>query len=77
MIYIRRRIIKYLCIALSLMFLCFIYTAYEIRLYSKIYYDTPSDVAIVLGAGTSGGKLSNVYKERVLHAINLLKKQQG
>ena len=50
----------------------FVFTGYSIQSYSKKYYETPSDVAIVLGAGVKHGKLSNVFKERVHHAIYLL-----
>lgn len=54
------------------MFLCyFIFNGIIIYRYSSKYYEVKSDVAIVLGAGTSNGKLSPVFKERVNHSIYL------
>lgn len=67
---------RYFQLFLLLLLLWFGYNAISIRYYSKHFYDRPSDVAIVLGAGTNDGKLSRVYEERVLHAINLLKAEK-
>jgi uncharacterized SAM-binding protein YcdF (DUF218 family) len=39
--------------------------------YAKRYDDTRSDVAIVLGAGTSNGKVSDVFAERIRHGVTL------
>jgi len=50
----------------------FIYTAFGIHSYSKVFFKTSENVAVVLGAGTHHGKLSKVYEQRVLHAIYLL-----
>jgi len=61
---------------LGLLLLCFTYHAVKIRYYSKNFFETKSDVALVLGAGTNNGKLSPVYQERVLHAIHLLKQHK-
>lgn len=47
------------------------YNTLQIYLYSKQCHYVQSDVAIVLGAGSSNGKLSPVFKERVNHAILL------
>jgi uncharacterized SAM-binding protein YcdF (DUF218 family) len=44
--------------------------------YAKLYHEDASDVAIVLGAGTSNGKLSPVFEERMNHAIYLMKNQK-
>lgn len=43
--------------------------AVSIVKYSHVDEKTPCDVAIVLGAGTSDGELSPVYRERVNHGI--------
>ncbi len=43
----------------------------KIYRYSFKYSEEKSDVAIVLGAGTSNGKLSPVFKERLNHSIYL------
>ncbi|GLB52584.1 hypothetical protein NBRC110019_16240 [Neptunitalea chrysea] len=51
----------------------FMSTAMAIERYAKEYYDTPSDVALVLGAGTSKGKISYVFEQRILHAVKLYK----
>jgi uncharacterized SAM-binding protein YcdF (DUF218 family) len=48
---------------------------YSVYSYSKIPFDTKSDVAIVLGAGVRDGTLSPVFKERVNHA-NLIQDGQ-
>lgn len=45
----------------------------RIKSYSKNYFVDKSDVALVLGAGTSNGIISLVFKERMNHAINLQK----
>ncbi|OJJ16999.1 hypothetical protein BKI52_30240 [marine bacterium AO1-C] len=43
--------------------------------YSFEYYESKSDAAIVLGAGTKNGKLSPVFRERINHSILLYKKR--
>ncbi len=43
----------------------------KIYRYSFNYSEEKSDVAIVLGAGTSNGKLSPIFKERLNHSIYL------
>ncbi len=50
-----------------------IFNTVQIHLFSKQYYDTKSDVAIVLGAGSNQGNLSPVFTERVSHSIKLFK----
>ncbi|MFK8037538.1 MAG: YdcF family protein [Crocinitomicaceae bacterium] len=52
-----------------------IFNSFRIYLYSLEYSECKSDVAIVLGAGTSYGILSPVFKERVNHGIYLYKKK--
>jgi len=46
----------------------------RIQSYSRLYFETKSDVAIVLGAGTHNGKLSPIYRERINHSIFLYNK---
>lgn len=70
----KRKKIKYLIAGvLAILILLFFYTALLIRNYGKEYFDTPADVAIVLGAGTSEGKISYVFEQRIMHAIDLYK----
>lgn len=49
----------------------FIYNAVQIYQFSHEYRQDKSDVAIVLGAGTSDGKVSPVFRERINHAVHL------
>lgn len=53
-----------------------LYNTLQIHLYSISYYNTKSDVAVVLGAGSSDGKLSPVFRERVNHAIKLFQEER-
>ncbi len=68
-----KKILKYIGIVLSLFILWMLINAFRIHAYSDKYFDTKSDVAIVLGAGTNKGKVSAVYRERINHGINLFK----
>ena len=52
----------------------FLFNAFGIYRYASNYSEQPSDVAIVLGAGTNGGKLSPVFRERINHGITLYRK---
>lgn len=54
-------------IAVLVMFLVVI--AFRIVHYGATDRRTPSDVVIVLGAGTAGGEVSPVYRERINHGI--------
>jgi len=63
-----KRFIKYLGIALLLLM---IFNSIKIYNYSFEYSECKSDVAIVLGAGTSNGILSPVFTERINHGIYL------
>lgn len=45
------------------------FTAADICNYGKIDEKQPADAAIILGAGTSDGEVSPVYKERINHGI--------
>jgi uncharacterized SAM-binding protein YcdF (DUF218 family) len=47
------------------------YNGISIYNYSKNYCESYSDVAIVLGAGSTNGKVSPVFRERINHAIFL------
>ena len=52
-----------------MMALALFLTAFSIVSYGKADHKTRSDVAIVLGAGTSNGEISPVYRERINHGI--------
>ncbi len=69
-----KKVIKYIGIILSLFILWMFINALRIHAYTDSYFDTKSDVAIVLGAGANNGKVSAVYRERINHGINLYKK---
>lgn len=59
-------------ISLLVVFLIILYTiitAVSIVRYGKLDEKAHSDVAIVLGAATSGGEVSPVYRERINHSI--------
>ena len=47
------------------------FNSIKIYRFSKEYSEEKSDVAIVLGAGTDGSKLSPIFKERINHGIYL------
>lgn len=65
----RKKAIYALIFILLVVFLYLIYTAFSIVNFGKTDNKTHSDVAIVLGAGTPGGKVSPVYRERINHGI--------
>jgi len=65
---------KYIVLVLGLILAYFTINAIRIQSYSRIYFETKSDVAIVLGAGTYDGKLSPVFRERINHSIFLYNK---
>ncbi len=48
-----------------------IYNVISICNYANVYEDKICDVAIVLGAGTSNSGVSEVYKQRLNHAVKL------
>ena len=52
-----------------LILLCAIITAVSITQYGKLDEKAHCDVAIVLGAATSNGEVSPVYRERINHGI--------
>ncbi len=52
-----------------LIVLCLIFTAFSIMNYGKLDNKTNCDVAIILGAATSNGEVSPVYRERINHGI--------
>lgn len=69
---------KKIVILIALLFvfaiiLCAIIAAVSIVQYGKLDEKTHCDVAIVLGAATSGGEVSPVYRERINHGIWLYK----
>lgn len=49
----------------------FVFNGFKIYNYSFKYSEDKSDAAIVLGAGTNSGQLSQVFKERINHSIYL------
>lgn len=65
---------KYIILG-GILFAYYIINAIRIYNYSFEYYESTSDVAIVLGAGTNNGKLSPVFKERINHGILLYNKE--
>lgn len=72
----KRRIISRIVSALLLLALIYVVvTAIGIECYGKTDEKTPSDVAIVLGAGTTDGQVSPVYRERINHGIWLYENQ--
>ncbi len=52
-----------------LIILCAIITAVSIAQYGKLDEKAHCDIAIVLGAATSNGEVSPVYRERINHGI--------
>jgi uncharacterized SAM-binding protein YcdF (DUF218 family) len=62
---------KYLLLALTFPILVLIINAFRIQNFSSQSFDTPSDVPIVLGAGSSKGVVSPVFQERINHGITL------
>lgn len=61
--------VGFLIVSLHIIF--FVHNTITIHFYSYNYSEEKSDVAIVLGAKTSQGKLSPVFKERINHGIYL------
>ncbi len=70
----KRKNLKYFAIIALCVWGLFFNTMRSIRKYSKNYSESPADVAIVLGAGTANGKISQVFEQRLLHAKTLLEK---
>jgi uncharacterized SAM-binding protein YcdF (DUF218 family) len=62
---------RFLLIVIAVFFFYLLFNGIKIYRYSFNYSEEKSDVAIVLGAATSGGKLSQVFEERVNHSIYL------
>jgi uncharacterized SAM-binding protein YcdF (DUF218 family) len=61
-----------LCVLCGAAFLFMIYlaaTALSIWRYASVDEKQPADTAIVLGAGTAGGEISPVFRERIHHGI--------
>lgn len=54
----------------------FIFTFISINNFSYQYFEIKSDVAIVLGAGSSNRELSAVFKERINHGVRLFKSKK-
>lgn len=66
----KKKTFRFICLFLVLLILFYlIFTAISIVSYGKMDGKANSDVAIVLGASTSSGKVSPVYRERINHGI--------
>ena len=63
-----RNVIIVLIISFCIYIIC---NVISICRYSFVYENESCDVAIVLGAATSGSKVSEVYKQRLNHAMEL------
>jgi len=68
-ILLKKRILLFFFVAFVSIALALIAVAFSIVHYGRLDEKAPSDVAIVLGAGTSNGKVSPVYRERIEHGI--------
>ncbi|MFT5823585.1 MAG: uncharacterized SAM-binding protein YcdF (DUF218 family) [Crocinitomix sp.] len=66
-----KTLIKTIKVVGILFLLLFMFNSIKIYSYSNEYSEEKSDVAIVLGAGTEGGELSPIFKERINHGIYL------
>lgn len=63
---------RILCVLLGMLLLFVIYlaaTALFIWRYASVDEKQPADTAVVLGAGTAGGEISPVFRERIHHGI--------
>lgn len=66
----KKKTFRLICLFLVLLILFYlIFTAISIVSYGKTDGKANSDVAIILGAGTSNGEVSPVYRERINHGI--------
>lgn len=65
----KKRILCVLCEAAFLFMIYLAATALSIWRYASVDEKQPADIAIVLGAGTAGGEISPVFRERIHHGI--------
>lgn len=65
----KKRILCVLCEAAFLIMIYLAATALSIWRYASVDEKQPADTAIVLGAGTAGGEISPVFRERIHHGI--------
>ena len=65
----KKRILCVLCEAAFLFMIYLAATALSIWRYASVDEKQPADTAIVLGAGTAGGEISPVFRERIHHGI--------
>jgi uncharacterized SAM-binding protein YcdF (DUF218 family) len=70
--YILKRLLVSIVVLISTILLCFSILSLQIYHYSKSDDLPKADAAVVLGASIIGDKPTEVFKERVDHAINLL-----
>jgi len=68
----KKKKFKILFYVLTILLALFFYGSIKVYAYSKQYSEAKSDVAIVLGAGTSNGNVSPVFRERLNHGKYLL-----
>lgn len=64
---------KLLLLGVGFVIVWYLFSVIQILRYSDSFFDKPSDVALVLGAGSHEGKISRVFEERCHHAIQLYK----
>ncbi len=70
----RKRLKSIILLFCLFIFSLFSFNALSIYQFSFNYSENKSDVAIVLGVGTSNGTLSPIFKERINHSVYLYKK---
>lgn len=68
-----KKFFKAISILLISLLIMFAFCCFQVFSYSDKYSDKSADVIIVLGAGTNDGQLSNIFRERMNHGINLMK----
>lgn len=73
MIYKRKFFLRFFLGSILILLIWFAYHCVAIYRYAQQYDDTPSDVAIVLGAGARNGVVSPVFRERINQAVKLWK----
>lgn len=73
MIYKRKFFLRFFLGGVLIILAWFTYHCVAIYRYAQQYDDTPSDAAIVLGAGARNGVVSPVFRERINQAVKLWK----
>ena len=70
-----RKFKKTTYLVITLLLCYFVFNGFVIYSYSSNYSEDKCDVAIVLGAGTSNGHASSIFKERINHSKYLYNKR--